>query len=198
VRRRARGQRARALSAAAEIAAAARRSPVTLAAAVVVAAALVAGTLVHDGVNANGIAWSVVQVVLVFVAWFDVLERRILNVVVLPAAVLVVALRIAFEREELVETILAGLIAFVVFLVLAVLVKSGLGMGDVKLAGLIGLLLGTGATYALILGVMVGGVAAVLLLATRRATRTSTYAYGPYLALGAAVWIVAAHPPPLV
>ena len=180
-----------------QIAEAARRSPALAAGAVLVAVALVVGTLVHFGADANGVAWAVVQVGFVFIAWFDLLTRRIPNLVVLPAAVAAIVLRVAFDRGALLECLLAGAIAFAVFLVFALLVRGGLGMGDVKLAGLIGLLLGSDALYALMLGVIVGGLAAAALLAARRG-RKSTYAYGPYLALGASLLVLLAAVPRLL
>jgi leader peptidase (prepilin peptidase)/N-methyltransferase len=174
----------------------ARRSPALAIAAAIVAAVLVAWTLVHFGVGANGIAWSVVQIVLVFIAWFDLLTRRIPNVVVVPAAIAAIVLRIAFDRDGLLECVLAGAIAFAVFLVLALLVRGGLGMGDVKLAALIGVLLGRDAATALILGAFLGGVAGLVLI-VRGASRRTSLAYGPYLAAGAVVVILMATPPAL-
>jgi leader peptidase (prepilin peptidase)/N-methyltransferase len=170
----------------------------TTVAAAVAAVALVVLTLVRYGLGANGVAWSIVQVVLVWITWVDLRERRIPNVVVLPLAAGAIIARIAFERDALLEILLAGVVAFVVFLFLAVVVRGGLGMGDVKLAGTEGFLLGSAAFYALVLGVVAGGLAAVLLLAARRITRKSTYAYGPYLALGAAVAVLASSPPALL
>jgi leader peptidase (prepilin peptidase)/N-methyltransferase len=166
--------------------------------AALVAAALVAATLADYGFGWNGLAWSAVQVVLVTLALIDLRERRLPNVIVLPLGVGAIVLRLAFERGALVEILVAGAVAFAAFLVLAVLVRGGLGMGDVKLAAAEGLLFGRTAAEALLLGVVLGGVAAALLLVTRRAGRKATYAYGPYLALGAAVAILALRPPPLV
>jgi len=76
-----------------------------------------------------------------------------------------------------------------VFMLLAIIGRGALGMGDVKFVAAEGAILG----YPLILhgmfwGIMFGGVAAVLLLVTRRAGRKDSFAYGPYLALGA--WLI--------
>jgi leader peptidase (prepilin peptidase) / N-methyltransferase len=180
------------------IRASARRSPTRLASAGVVAVLLVIATLVRYGITANGLAWAGVQVVLAFVAWFDVMERRILNVVIGPVAVVACVLRLLFERDVLLESLIAGVIAFTAFLILAVVLRGGLGMGDVKLAGLIGLLLGKQAALALIIGTVAGGLAAAAMLVAARAARSTTYAYGPYLAFGAAVTILLRQPPPLV
>src|SRR5581483_811936 len=99
------------------------------------AALLVTPTLVRYGVTANGLAWSVVQVVLVAIAFVDLRERRIPNVVVLPLGLAAIVARLVFERGALVEILVAGAAAFAVFLLLALAVRGGLGMGDVKLAG---------------------------------------------------------------
>ena len=67
-----------------------------------------------------------------------------------------------------------------------------MGAGDVKLAGVIGLMLGfPAAITALVIGIFLGGAAAIILLITHRAGRKSTFAYAPYLALGALVMLLA-------
>ena len=68
-------------------------------------------------------------------------------------------------------------------------VRTGLGLGDVKLAAVIGLWLGWFdpwmLAFGLCVGVFLGGIAALLLLITRRASRKDPMAYGPYLIAGA-------------
>jgi leader peptidase (prepilin peptidase)/N-methyltransferase len=156
------------------------------------------GLTVHRyGFTTNGCAWAAAQLLLGYIAAWDVITRRILNVVLLPASVLALCLRAAFVQSALLECVVAGVLAFVVFVVLAAAFRGGLGMGDVKLAGFIGLLLGSAAGEALIAGCIAGGVAAAALVVSGRAGRTSTFAYGPYLALGAALTILVGSPPPL-
>jgi leader peptidase (prepilin peptidase) / N-methyltransferase len=75
------------------------------------------------------------------------------------------------------------------FLLLAIIGRGAMGLGDVKLAGVLGALLGLPLVlYALLIGVCAGGVAALYLLLSRRSKASGTMAYGPYLALGG--WIV--------
>lgn len=161
-----------------------------------VAAALAAAALVIRGADADGLCWAAVQVVLVALAAEDLRSRRIPNVITAPAAVTAVALRVALERSELVEILVAGAGAFAFFLLLALLTRGGLGMGDVKLAGLLGLLLGTSVIPALFLGTLAGGVASVALLVRGR-KRGSTLAYGPYLCFGGAFAVLLLHLPRL-
>jgi leader peptidase (prepilin peptidase) / N-methyltransferase len=161
------------------------------------AAVLAAATFLRLGHGADAAAWAVVQVVLVALAAHDLATRRLPNAITVSGSLLVLALRAAFVPHELARTVLAGALAFLVFLTLALAFRGALGMGDVKLAGLIGCLLGGTVIPALAIGVAAGGVASAALLLTSRATRHSAIAYGPYLAFGAAVAILALHPPGL-
>jgi leader peptidase (prepilin peptidase)/N-methyltransferase len=168
-----------------------------LSAVLIATLAAVVLTLNRYGLTVDGVAWSGAQLLLGFIAAWDLLTRRILNVVVLPASLVVIIARVVFAPGALVESLVAGAVAFIVFLVVALASRDGIGMGDVKLAGLLGLLLGRSALGALLAGCVVGGIAAALLLVTRRAERRSTFAYGPYLALGGALLIVLGDPPSL-
>lgn len=79
---------------------------------------------------------------------------------------------------------------------LLLLAPRSIGLGDVKLVGLLGLLTGligvAAAASALLAAVLLGGVAALALLATRRATRSTALAFGPWLLAGAGCAIVGA------
>jgi len=161
------------------------------------AAFLAVATVVRMGFSANAVAWAVVEVVLVGVAADDLAHRRVKNAVTIPVSLLAVLLRVAFERSALAEVVIAGFVFLLVFLALSLFLRGGLGMGDVKLAGMLGFLLGWTVLPALFIGAIVGGVAAAVLL-SREGGRRATMAYGPYLALGAAVAILLAHPPPLI
>lgn len=88
---------------------------------------------------------------------------------------------------------LYGLLAGFGFLLsLALLVRGGMGLGDVKLAGVIGLFLGLNwVAMGLIFAFISGGVAGAALLLLRRVKRKEHIPFGPYLAMGAivtAIW----------
>ncbi len=93
-------------------------------------------------------------------------------------------------RPDAVTSLMAGALgAGGAFMVLAIVGRGALGMGDVKLAAALGALLGYPLVLpGLLLGVIVGGVWGAVLLITRRAGRKDYMPYGPSLALGA--WIV--------
>jgi leader peptidase (prepilin peptidase) / N-methyltransferase len=165
--------------------------------AVFAAAVLAVGTVVRLGFSLNSLAWAAVQVVLVGVTAYDLTNRRVKNAVTVPVSVLALLLRAAFERSAFVEVIVTGLVAFLAFFALALILRGGLGMGDVKLAAMLGFLLGEKVLPALFIGAIAGGVAGAFLL-TRSTGRRATMAYGPYLALGGALVILLAHPPHLI
>jgi leader peptidase (prepilin peptidase)/N-methyltransferase len=87
--------------------------------------------------------------------------------------------------------VLGSAALFLAFLALALISPSALGMGDVKLAALLGLYLGWlgwGAVLAgAVAGFVVQAVVAVALLAARRVRRDSELPFGPAMLVGAAV-----------
>lgn len=116
----------------------------------------------------------------------DYEQRRVLNVMVGPAAVIVVGLSLLPQTPSLQSSLVGGAVGLGLFMLVYLLSRGHLGMGDVKLAGLIGLMLGYPAVIsALVVGIILGAGAAIVLLVSKRATRKSTMAYAPYLALGA-------------
>ncbi|MBI3960061.1 MAG: prepilin peptidase [Chloroflexi bacterium] len=118
----------------------------------------------------------------------DLEHRRVLNVVVYPMAC--VGLILATVRPDLsfASAVIGALVGFASFFLLFLLRPGGLGAGDVKLAGLIGLLVGfPEVSVALIAAIGLGGVSAAFLLLLRRVGRRGTMAYAPYLSLGAMV-----------
>lgn len=83
------------------------------------------------------------------------------------------------------KSALIGTVVGFLFLWIPTLLFPGLGMGDVKLSGVIGALVGYPAVFtALTVGVLIGGLAAGVLLITRRIERRGTIAYAPYLVIG--------------
>ena len=118
----------------------------------------------------------------------DVEHRLVLNVMLAPAAVVAVALSFLPGQSEPVNALIGGAAGLALFLVIALIGRGAMGAGDVKLAGVIGLMTGYPAVFqALFMGILLGGAAAVALLLSRRAGRKGHMAYAPYLALGALV-----------
>ncbi|MCZ2857217.1 prepilin peptidase [Blastococcus sp. VKM Ac-2987] len=148
-----------------------------------------------------GVVWAlpaflVVTGVGVLLAAVDLRHRLLPNRVIAPAvvataALLTVAAAVGGSREELTRAALGAVVLFAGYLVLALISPGGLGMGDVKLAGLLGLPLGWLGWDVLLLGAVAGFVVqaalALLLLATRRIGRKAELPFGPAMLLGAAI-----------
>jgi leader peptidase (prepilin peptidase)/N-methyltransferase len=116
----------------------------------------------------------------------DLEHRLVLNVMVAPAALLALAASFLPGGPSPTQALLGGILAFAAFFVLALAGRGALGFGDVKLAGVIGLMVGYPAVItALFAGVLLGGAGAAILMVARKATRKTAIAYAPYLVLGA-------------
>lgn len=135
--------------------------------------------------------------------FIDLDVHRLPDLIVLPSypiavLLLLVPTVVTGEWSWLLRAGLAGLALFVVYLVLALVSPGGggLGFGDVKLAGLLGLFLGWVGWGPVLVSVLaaflIGGVIALLLLVSRRASRSSHIAFGPSMILGA--WVALMFP----
>ena len=150
-------------------------------------AVLLAGAvLARYGLGAAGLIAAITTAVLVVLSLIDAESHRLPNRIVLPSAALVLAARLATEPGHWQAWLGASVGAFACFLVLALIVPAGFGMGDVKLMLLLGAALGAAVLPALLLGVLAGGVAgAVVLVREGRSARRKAIPYGPFLAFGA-------------
>jgi uncharacterized membrane protein (UPF0127 family)/Flp pilus assembly protein protease CpaA len=140
------------------------------------------------GFSSEALATACFLAALGVVAVIDYQRRLIPNVIVLPAAVLVLGLQLALFPDQALEWVLASVGCFSLLLVLTLLKPGGLGMGDVKLGLLLGAGLGLDVAMALLLGFLaLWPVAAYLVLTDGPDARKQTLPLGPALALGAAI-----------
>jgi len=116
----------------------------------------------------------------------DLEHHRVLNVMMAPAAVVVAAISLLPISPDPLRMVLGGVVGLGLFLLLAIIGRGALGLGDVKLAGVIGMMVGYPSVLtALMVGAILGGVGAAAMLIMRKATRKTKIAYAPYLVLGA-------------
>lgn len=146
----------------------------------------------HLGIEPRALIAAFVISTLAVVSVVDVQRRVIPNAVVLPATAIVVVAQTAFFPERSAESVLAA-VGTALFLLLPALVSpAAMGMGDVKL----GLLLGAALGRDVVAGLALGAVAALpvalwVLVRAGRGAHGATIPYGPFLALGAAVVLLA-------
>jgi leader peptidase (prepilin peptidase)/N-methyltransferase len=135
------------------------------------------------GLTADALVAAFFCAVLVVISAID-LERRIIpNRIVLPATAIVLVAQTLLHPG--VEWLLAALAA-ALFLFLPLLVyPAGMGMGDVKLALLLGAMLGRDVAIALMLGLIAGTAPAIVLFIRHgSAARKKAIPFGPFLAVG--------------
>ncbi|MFN2617400.1 MAG: A24 family peptidase [Thermoleophilaceae bacterium] len=129
---------------------------------------------------------------LIAVAGIDLDHRIVPNRILLPAAVWAVAGSALIRPDALPELLVAGAAAFTFLLVAALAYPSGMGMGDVKLAGVIGLYLGAAVAPALLAAFLSGSLVGIALVARRGASaRKQGVPFAPFLALGGLLGLIA-------
>jgi leader peptidase (prepilin peptidase) / N-methyltransferase len=155
-------------------------------------ALLVAGCALKFGWSWDFIISSVFCAVLVTVSATDIERRIIPNRVVVPAGLgLLVAQTLVHPS---IEWLVAAVGAAAFFLIAALAYPGGMGMGDVKLAFLLGAVLGSTVVVALFLGMIFALVPSAVLFARHgRAARKMAIPFGPFLALGGVVALFAGN-----
>jgi leader peptidase (prepilin peptidase) / N-methyltransferase len=115
------------------------------------------------------------------------LDRRIIpNLITGPAAIAAVIAILALDIDFLPEALIAAAAGGGFFLVAAMLYPRGMGMGDVKLAGMLGLYLGKAVAPAILIALIGGVVVGAAIIARKGAAegRKTAVPFGPFLALG--------------
>lgn len=149
------------------------------------------------------IAYLPFMFVLVPLSFIDI-ERKILpNSMVLPSIViggvlLAVSAALGPGVDAWVRAVLGGLVGFTGFLVIAIIYPAGMGMGDVKLSALLGMYLGylswNRVVVGFFIGFLIGAVGGAILMLAGRGNRKTQIPFGPYLALGTLIAILAGGP----
>lgn len=155
-------------------------------AAAVLVPALAAVALARYGFGGEGLLAAGFAAVLVILSVIDLKERRLPNRIVLPSIAVALVAQAVLHPGRMVEWLAAAGGAAGFFLLPQLVYRGGVGMGDVKLAFLIGLVLGTAVVPAVFVGTLTASLAALGLLVTRgAAARKAGIPYGPFLAAGA-------------
>lgn len=154
-----------------------------------VAAALV---VAHFGLDERALVGVLFVSALAVLAAIDI-ERRVLpNRIVLPSFAVVLVLQLALFPDRAFEWIAASLAVALVLLIAALMKPGGLGYGDVKLGLLLGAALGEKVVVGLVVAVFAIWPVAVYLYARHgRAAGKIALPFGPFLALGAVVALLA-------
>jgi leader peptidase (prepilin peptidase)/N-methyltransferase len=123
---------------------------------------------------------------LIPITLIDLELRLIPNRITLPAAVAAIVAGVVLDLGGVPEQLIAGAAAGGFFLLAALAYPRGMGMGDVKLAGMLGLYLGRAVAPAIFVGLIAGVVVGAVIIARKgaREGRRTAVPFGPFLALG--------------
>jgi leader peptidase (prepilin peptidase)/N-methyltransferase len=155
-------------------------------------ALLVAGCFWKFGLSWDAAVASFFCIVLVVLSAIDIDQRIVPNRIVLPAAVIVLAAQTVLHPS--VEWLVAGLGASLFLLLAALAYPRGMGMGDVKLALLLGFALGRTVPVAMFAGMISALVPSAVLFARHgSAARKMKIPFAPFLALGGLLGLFAGH-----
>ena len=146
-------------------------------------------------------AFCYLAAVSVALAFIDVAYRRLPDVLTLPSYLVAIAALgaatpvVRHGAGHLIHAAIGLACALAFYLILALVYPAGIGWGDVKLSGLLGLYLGWIGLTALAIGLAAGfvlaAVAGVALIAAGKATRKSHIPFGPFMLAGSLVVIIA-------
>ena len=133
---------------------------------------------------------------LIPISLIDLDTRRIPNVITGPAAVLALVIGLAMKSSGVPSQLIAGAAAAGFLFIFAVAYPRGLGMGDVKLGGVLGLFLGSSVAPALFAGLLSSALFGVGVMAKLgiKAGRKTGIPLGPFLAFGGVLWILVGPP----
>ena len=139
-------------------------------------------------------AFLYLTAIAIALALIDIDVHRLPNAIVLPSYVvggvlLAVPSLVAGDYGQLLRAAIGAVVLYVFYFVLVLVYPAGMGFGDVKLAGVLGMYLAwlgwAELAVGAFLGFLLGGVLGGLLLLTRKARRKSKIPFGPFMLLGA-------------
>ena len=129
---------------------------------------------------------------LIALAAIDFDHKLLPNKIVYPLAAYGVIATLLVDQDDLVENLIAGAGAFLFLLIAVIAYPRGMGMGDVKLAGAMGLYLGLSVIPALLVAFLSGSLVGVVIIAREGAAgRKKAVPFGVFLALGGIVGVLA-------
>ncbi len=155
----------------------------------------------HYGLSLSFLLTAVYCSLFLTIFFIDLEHQLILNKIVYPVVLVVLAINFFVPQPGILDRLLpqppviaalisgangliSGLIGFTLLLIPAIISRGGMGWGDVKMAALIGLVTGfPGVLVALLLGVILGGLTAIVLLAFKIKKRKEAMPFGPFLSL---------------
>jgi leader peptidase (prepilin peptidase)/N-methyltransferase len=149
-------------------------------------ALLYVAVVIDQGFDRDAVLPLMLVTALVPIALTDLDHRIIPNAITGPAAIAGLVVALVLDTSSVPERLIWAAAAGGFFLIIAIIVPAGMGMGDVKLVGLLGLYLMSSVVPAVFIALFAGSIVGVAIMTKRgvRAGRKSTIPFGPFLVLG--------------
>ena len=139
------------------------------------------------GLEAQALIAAVASVVLTVLAAIDIEHRILPNRIILPATVVVLALQLIFFPGDALQWLLAGLAAAAFLAAPLIFRRDAMGMGDIKLAVLLGTIVGWDVFGAIVVGCFAIVPIALWMRVRQGSIKGATLPFGPFLAFGTLV-----------
>jgi len=151
----------------------------------------------YHGLTLDFVIIAFYSYIFIVIAIIDLHHQLILNRLVYPSLIAALIIAPFFIKNgdgllfHFLNALIGGAVGFVILLVPALLTRGGMGFGDVKMAALIGLATGFGQVLVAILGgIILGGLVAVILLVLRIKKRKEAIPFGPFLSLATIITLI--------
>jgi leader peptidase (prepilin peptidase)/N-methyltransferase len=142
--------------------------------------------------------WCCVFLVIIFIDWE---HKLILDVITYPAMLIAIVLLAVHTyvsgavllppQATLINGLISGAVLFAFFFLIVIIRPDAMGMGDAKLVALIGLVSGFPlVVFSMVIGIVLGGIVAIVLLATKKKGRKDVIAYGTFLGIGPIIALI--------
>lgn len=142
------------------------------------------------------IIYTIYMAILILVIVIDLENRLILDIVTYPGTLLALLATFILPNINFMSAFVGAILGLLLFLGIYWLAKvtfgpGAIGQGDVKLAMMMGAMLGVPTILgAIVIGIVLGGLISGLLLATRLVSRNTYLPYGQYLAISAMIMLI--------
>jgi len=145
----------------------------------------------HYGLSLEFAVITFYSCIFIVIMVIDIDHKLILNKITYPVAAIALITNIFMPHPGIVDSLIGGAIGFFFFLIPAIIRPAGMGWGDVKMAGLIGLVVGfPHILIAIVIAAVGGGLVAITLLLVKVKKRKEAIPFGPFLSLAAIATLI--------
>ncbi len=143
------------------------------------------------GIGSNSIVLMLLASLLIVISFIDLRYKKIPNVITYPGMIIALLIALIFNRISFISSLLGLIIPGGSILLIALIFKKGLGMGDVKLLAMIGAFIGWQYTLlGLFFGSLIGLIISVILIIYDKIGRNTQIPFGPYISLGTLITLI--------